>query len=152
MHFLVFTKFLGTFILGVVLLLRYERNFVIGKTWKGFLAVLFSAFSVFLMLVFTLLGLVHAKKSGTNPGLLISLQLNSVFVAFILGRLIFAEKPSSMQYFGSFILVAAIATLLISRTYHDDDSTYVTEEFDSKHYWISVFAMLLGGTILGYNT
>ena len=138
MHFLIFTKFLGIFVFGLVSLIIYDKPIVMKNTFKGFMWVMFSSVSMLLCLAFTLLGLIQAKKSGANPGLLISLQLISTLVAFILGSVLFGEKASKMQFLGSVILVSSIAALLISRAGHDEEYVGTELKFSPENYWISV--------------
>ena len=102
-----------------------------------------------LSLVFTLMGLIHAVKAGANPGLLISLQLVSTFMAFALGKIVFKEKSAFMQYIGSIVLVIAVGALLVSRSFHERYFSCNHDVDCTKEYWIAVVSMLLGGIFLG---
>lgn len=102
-------------------------------------------------LVCTINGLIHAARSGSSPGILSSLALLSTLVAFTLGRIVFKERQTCIQYFGWIILLGALIGISVFKHADFEFDDNFTPEYQKVEYVTSVLFFIGVGFFWGVS-
>mmetsp|Transcript_8984 Transcript_8984/g.10151 ORF Transcript_8984/g.10151 Transcript_8984/m.10151 type:complete len:189 (+) Transcript_8984:177-743(+) len=123
-----------------------QRN--LANNVKGLFLVLIGGFLMVLSAGCTIIGLIYSMKAHASPGLMTSLQLISVAVAFVLGIVVYREVPNIAQGIGTFVLLTSLVCLITIVNSKSNDDT-VGSEPKGLSYFIAVGLNLISGVAYG---
>jgi hypothetical protein len=96
--------------------------------------------------------LIHAARSGSSPGILSALALVSTLVAFVLGKVLFGERQTWIQYIGCITLLFSLVGISVFK--HVDIDIDIGDEdkpsenspldlYQKQQYMLSVMFFIL---------